>query len=302
MPLRPFWSPDSRFLGFFAGGKLKKIEALGGQPITLGDAPDNRGGAWNHDGAIVFNPGNRTALQKVDASGGLATAATVLGEEEQAHMRPSFLPDGRHFLIVRSRVREFSQIYLASLDSTERKYLLNADSRDVFYSQGHLLFLREPTLLAQPFDAAAPCSDWRCFSDCRTDSDSRNQSAYVGSSQRRRMGYWLIKREARRQEGSQLVWVDRSGKQIGVLRRGRLHTVTLSFPRTVSGLPSTFPDGQAAGHLAIGCGAWTEDAFYIRPSGRSIADLVAGWQPVDLRLAPKEGHLDLYQKSSSGRR
>src|SRR5467141_254804 len=94
----PFWSPDSRFLGFFAGGKLKKIEASGGQPITLCDAPNNRGGTWSRDGTIVFNPGNRTALQKVDASGGLATAATVLGEGEQAHMRPSFLPDGWHFL------------------------------------------------------------------------------------------------------------------------------------------------------------------------------------------------------------
>src|SRR5713226_6679005 len=140
----PFWSPDSTALGFFAGGKLKKIDVAGGPATTLCDAPDNRGGTWSRNGVIVFNPGNRTMLQKVPASGGVPTAATVLGQGEIGHYRPSFLPDGRHFLYRASKGSETSgPIYLGSLDSAERKFLLDADASNVVYTQGHLLFLRE---------------------------------------------------------------------------------------------------------------------------------------------------------------
>jgi hypothetical protein len=148
----PFWSPDSRLLGFFAGGKLKKIEVSGGPPLTLCDAKESRGGTWSRDGVIVFNPANQVALQRVPASGGVPTAATVLTQGETAHMRPSFLPDGRHFLYRAVTGLGGGPIYLASLDSAERKLLLNADSQNVLYSRGHLLFLRETTLMAEPFD------------------------------------------------------------------------------------------------------------------------------------------------------
>src|SRR5882762_2412847 len=84
---RPFWSPDSRFLGFFAGGKLKKIDVSGGPPLTLCDAPDDRGGAWSQDGVIVFAPRPDSALQKVSDSGGTPIAATVLVPGE-AHRGP----------------------------------------------------------------------------------------------------------------------------------------------------------------------------------------------------------------------
>ena len=139
----PFWSPDSRFLGFFAGGKLKKIDVSGGPPITLCDAPDNRGGTWNRDGVIVFAPTNTSALQKVSASGGVPAPATVLGQGELGHSRPIFLPDGRHFLYstIAPRPGLGGPIYLASLDSAERKVLFNADSANVLYTQGYLALL-----------------------------------------------------------------------------------------------------------------------------------------------------------------
>jgi hypothetical protein len=145
----PFWSPDGSYVGFFAGGKLKKIEVSGGPPITLCDATDNIGGTWSRDGVIVFAPRNPSTLQKVSAAGGVSTAATVLGHGEALHGRPFFLSDGRHFLY-----RAFGSpggIYVGSLDSAERKWLLNADSTNVLYTQDHLLFLRETTLMAQPF-------------------------------------------------------------------------------------------------------------------------------------------------------
>jgi hypothetical protein len=77
---QPFWSPDSRFIGFFAGGKLKKIEVSGGPPITLCDAPDPRNGTWNRDGVIIFGPEASSALERVSAVGGVPTAATMLGQ------------------------------------------------------------------------------------------------------------------------------------------------------------------------------------------------------------------------------
>jgi hypothetical protein len=97
----PFWSPDSRFLGFFADGKVKKIEVSGGLPITLcALGGPGVGGTWNRDGVIVFGPGGARALQKVSASGGEPTAATTLAAGEVGHLRPTFLPDGRLSSIV----------------------------------------------------------------------------------------------------------------------------------------------------------------------------------------------------------
>src|SRR5262249_51973897 len=150
----PFWSFDSRSLGFFAGGKLKKIEVSGGSPVSLCDASSlpNSSGAWSRDGMIVFaarsGPG---PLQKVSSAGCGPTRAPLLRQGELGHTRPFFLPDGRHFLFAGGPPA--GRIYVASLDSSERKLLLNSDSSNVVYSQGHLLFLRETTLMARPFDA-----------------------------------------------------------------------------------------------------------------------------------------------------
>ena len=141
------------FLGFFAGGKLKKIDVSGGPPITLGDAPDPRSGTWNRDGVIIFGPTASSALQRVSAAGGVPTEATSLGQGETVHTRPFFLPDGRHFIYRTSTGPGGGPIYVAALNSAERKFLLNSDSSNVLYTQGHLLFLREMTLMAQPFDA-----------------------------------------------------------------------------------------------------------------------------------------------------
>lgn len=146
----PFWSPDSESLAFYTDGKLKKIAVSGGPSVTLCDAASFRGGAWGRDGVIVFAPGTTSALQKVSSAGGVPTAATVLAKGESGHVRPAFLPDGRHFIY-----RAFGGgIYVGSLDSSDRTELFKTfDNATVRYSQGYLLFLREATLMAQPFDA-----------------------------------------------------------------------------------------------------------------------------------------------------
>jgi hypothetical protein len=242
----PFWSPDSRSLGFFAGGKLKKIDVSGGPPITLCDAPDNRGGAWSSEGMIVFAPTNISALQKVSASGGAPAAATVLGQGELGHIRPSFLPDGRHFLYstIAPRSGSGGPIYLGSLDSGERKLLLNATSANALYTQGYLLFLRETTLIAQPFDTRrlALTGDAFPIADQIRISGSTQPYAYFSASENGALAYqterWHIKR-VRKQLAPSFF-----GLTARVSRSARLeippHTPTLSFLRTVNGFPSAF--------------------------------------------------------------
>ncbi|HEY9140358.1 MAG TPA: protein kinase [Bryobacteraceae bacterium] len=159
-----FWSPDSRFIAYASQGKLKKIEATGGPFQTVTDfSGQEAGGAWNQDGVIVFGtyPG---VLFQVAASGGVPVAITALdpARQEVGHGFPSFLPDGRHFIYLRySSDPAKSAISLGSLDAKpgqQSSKPLMADSRAPVYapsadpSTGYLVFIREGTLLAQPFD------------------------------------------------------------------------------------------------------------------------------------------------------
>ena len=148
--IAPFWSADSRFVGFAAEQKLKKIEASGGVPFSICDVGPFRGGAWNGDDLIVFAT-STGGLQKVSAAGGAPAAATVVQAGEIYHTRPLFLPSSRRFLF---RVMPAGETYAGSLDSDERALVLKgSDSTNIALSRSHLLFLRETTLMAQPFDS-----------------------------------------------------------------------------------------------------------------------------------------------------
>ena len=94
----PFWSPNSRSIGFFAGGTLKRLDLGGGAPQTLARAENGVGGTWNTDGVIVFAPTANAGLMRVSATGGATTAVTTLGPQQQGHVYPHFLPDGHRFL------------------------------------------------------------------------------------------------------------------------------------------------------------------------------------------------------------
>ncbi len=144
--LNLFWSPDSRSIGFFAGGKLKKIEATGGPPQTLCDAPNARGGTWNRDGVIVFSPVPRATLYRVPASGGVPVQITKadVSRGETSHRWPVFLPDGRHFLyFAQSTQPENNGIYVGALDSNDRKLLFAAASSAQYAPPGYLLFNKD---------------------------------------------------------------------------------------------------------------------------------------------------------------
>jgi Tol biopolymer transport system component len=155
----PFWSPDSKSLGFFADGKLKKVSASGGQPLTLCAAPDGKGGAWSADGVILFAPSATVPIQRVSQLGGEPVEVTVFDEErgDESHRHPRFLPDGKHFLFLArfdEGYEEGHAIVAASLDGGEQKVVARSPAA-AEYASGHLLFLRERTLMAQPFDPDA---------------------------------------------------------------------------------------------------------------------------------------------------
>jgi Tol biopolymer transport system component len=149
---QPFWSPDSRFIGFVAGGKLKKVEAVGGPPQLIGDAQDFSGGAWNREGTIVF--GSPKGLFRVSAEGGRPEAITTIEQGGTGHFWPYFLPDGRHYVYLAWSSQATNRaIFVGTLDSKEKKRLMPAESNVAYAAPGYLVFHREATLFAQPFDA-----------------------------------------------------------------------------------------------------------------------------------------------------
>jgi eukaryotic-like serine/threonine-protein kinase len=151
----PFWSPDSRFVGFFdmSGGRLRKIAVAGGPPVTVCPAPNGKGGSWNAAGDIIFSPSAVSAIMRVSASGGEPAPATRLAPPHDSHRHPRFLPDGKHFVFT-GRYGETAQrdndIILASLDTTFAPRRIAASQGHAELSQGHLLTVREGVLMATP--------------------------------------------------------------------------------------------------------------------------------------------------------
>ena len=152
----PFWSPDSRFLGFTADDKLKKVAVAGGPPVTLCTADNLKGGTWNEAGDILFAPSHNSGIHRVAAAGGDPVEVTTLSEDanENSHRHPRFLPDGRQFLYL-ARVSGNNtaehRVYVASLDGGEPQILTTSQTA-AEYSAGHLLTVREGILLATSFD------------------------------------------------------------------------------------------------------------------------------------------------------
>ena len=116
----PFWSPDGRSIGFFAGGSVKRLDLGGGAPQTLAPAGNPGGGTWSADGVIVFAPNALRGLSRVSATGGGVAAVTTLGPQQPTHQQPWFLPDGRQFLFYALGVGDAAAIYLGALDGGPR--------------------------------------------------------------------------------------------------------------------------------------------------------------------------------------
>ena len=210
----PFWSPDSRFIGFFAGGKMKRIEVSGGPVRTLCTAAVPRGASWNGDGVIIFSPTPNDPLYRISAEGGEPTPLTKLepSRQEASHRWPYFLPDGNHFLYSVLGGPQSVGIYVSSLDGKESRRLLDVRDSVVTYAEpGYLLFRREASLVAQAFDVTKLQLAGHSFPIAeRVGYEASTFQTYFSVSQTGVLAY-----SSGNYGKTQLMWVDRSGKELG---------------------------------------------------------------------------------------
>jgi serine/threonine protein kinase/Tol biopolymer transport system component len=218
--LFPFWSPDGRSLGFFAGDKLKRIDLAGGPATVLCDAPAGRGGSWGPEGTILFSGQSSAGIFQIPASGGSPKPATTVDQaaDEITHRWPEFLPDGRHFIYYAyAATRGQIGLYLGELGSTRKDRIVPGARRGAA-ANGLFFFAREGTLFAQKFDEArlkttgdpVPIADHVWF----------NNQFFGHSSISASWNGTVAYREGSPEKRQ--TWFDRTGKPLGAVGPARL--------------------------------------------------------------------------------
>jgi serine/threonine protein kinase len=241
----PFWSPDSRYIAFFAEDKLKRVPMSGGSVQTVCDVPGTAdGGTWNQDGVIVFakyGAAARAPLMRVPAAGGVPTPLTALRKDEVWHCWPQFLPDGRHLLYFAvNQATANGAIYVQELGPARPVLVLKNATRGVWAPPGYLLFVREGTLFAQRMDAKTFQLEGEPLAVAQDVAfNERNGRHAVFVSQN---GVLVYRSSAPRMR--QLAWYDRQGKFLGAAGNpGELLNPSLS-PDEKSVAVSVGPSGK----------------------------------------------------------
>jgi serine/threonine protein kinase len=290
----PFWSPDGRTLGFFTDSKLKRVDLEGGAPQILAGAPTARGGSWSPNGTIIFAP-VVGPLYRIPATGGDRIQLTQVEPPLSSHRFPRFLPDGRHFLFFGQGLPSASGVYLGSLDDSRITRLVSSDTTGLYDDHGALLFGRQKTLFAQIFDLStkelhgAPvpiaeqiAGDPNVFSSALTAANGviAFRSGAVGLRQ--------------------LVWFDRSGKEIGELGSpdsGGLAVPELSPDEKRVAVYRSVDENTDIWTTDIGRGV--PNRFTSDPS----ADIYPAWSPdghwIAFGSTRRKGVYELYRKLSS---
>ena len=206
-----FWSPDSRFVAYVGEGKLRKVDVAGGPPQTICDTPTGSDGTWNSEGTILFDGRAEDPIWRVPAAGGIAKPLVASDPKKKVAGVgwPEFLPDGRHYLyVVYGDTVEERTVNVGTLDGAETRVVLKTQSRAVYAEPGYLLYVRERTLVAQPFDPrtfeltgeALPVSEGLGV-------DALGLATFSAS----RTGVLIFR--AGELGLNQLLWVDRAGKE-----------------------------------------------------------------------------------------
>ena len=209
----PFWSPDGRFIGFFADRKVKKVPAGGGTVQTICEASDGRGADWSRRGEIVFTPGPLDGLFRVPAAGGTPVRLTTPQGPGGTHRLPRFLPDGRRLLFFAGdNTGEQNAIHLLDLETGRTAPVAREKSEGRYLAPGYLAFVREGQLMIQPVDKsslqpegeAVPVAEGLQFNEFR----------WTGNFTLTETGLLLYQTGTLTRKG-QLTWFDLEGKELG---------------------------------------------------------------------------------------
>ncbi len=288
----PFWSPDNRFLAFFADGKLKKIDIAGGPALSLCDAPSGWGGTWNKNDVIVFTPSGVGGLFRVPATGGSVSAVTTAA----IAYFPWFLPDGRHFLY--TGVAGKIGVYVGDIDSNSKSEarVLDVTSNAVYIRPGFLLFVRDRTLMAQPFDADKRKTTGDPVPIAEQVDIAAQPVSQFSSSQNGVLAYT----SGTASRTVQLTWFERSGKVLGTLG-----------PPGVMNWPAISPDGKTVAVDRVDPQTGLADLWLYDLARNTASRFTFGpkfngmpvWSPDGSRIAftsNRDGAFNVYQKATSG--
>jgi len=299
----PFWAPDGRGIGFFAGNTLKRLDLGGGAPQTLAPVIAGLGGTWNAEGVIVFAPSTATPLMRVSATGGAAAAVTTIGPQQTAHVLPHFLPAGRRLMFYVRGAPDTGGIYLGALDGIAPTRLTPADSAGVylpagpgpaeaFREGGWLLWVRAGTLVAQRLDlaqAALTGEPVTLADGVAVDGSFRSAVSVAATG--------LVAYRTGTASQRHLTWVDRSGTARG----------TVGDPDGTLSQPRVSPDGRRVAVSRTVQGnedLWLLDGVRMRRFTFDAAvDMAPLWSPDGTRIvfrSSRSGAGDLYQTLTSG--
>jgi serine/threonine protein kinase len=292
----PFWSPDSRSIGFFADGNLRRIEASGGPPQTLSTAQAGRGGSWSHDGTIIFSPTPTDPIYRMPASGGLPLPVTTIDRAQATtHRWPCFLPDGRHFLYFAGHPLLNGGIHVGSLDGSVNKTILQGYLSAAYAPPGWLLFVRDGTLVARRFDAnrlETTSEEFPITENVMVDLFVQRALFSVSEN-----GV-LVYHRGGVAELPRLMWFHRNGKQGSPLRDAAIYV-----------WHRLSPDGRklvGTERLGAGSNVWTLDltrGVKARLTFDPSTHIGPIWSPDGSRIifsSNRKGSFHIYHKASNG--
>jgi Tol biopolymer transport system component len=303
----PFWSPDSNYIAFFANRSLKKVRTSGGTPdIVCGAEAMPGGGAWNRNGVILFAPSLADGLYRVNENGGKPQPVLKLDSSkyERSYLWPQFLPDEKHFVFfVRTDMPETTGVYAGTLDPPEHHRLFNSETNAVYSGvaagdsskSGHLLFIRDRQLMEQSFKV----SDLAMEGDPFTLADDIGAVRSLALAPVSVSGNGILVYQSVGKPTRQMVWLDRTGKQIGqAAESGEYGPPKVSPDGNRAAVPKLGPDGVNA-DLWILDAAGNATQFTSTPSHEGSPV----WSPDGSKVAyfsNAEGVSDIYVKPSSG--